>query len=399
MFKLYYKIVRANKHSILTYAAVFLAIFVLFAAFAGDMNSQSSVYEQEKPSIAIIDRDDSELSKALVKQLKKSNEVISYFTNENDIRDGLFFGQIDAIVELPENFENDYEAGKENLMKLELRPEDASGVLIEQKVNSFLTSIRSYRSVDASLSYNDAASLVSKDLDKKAEITFIKEKKDRKEDMMRNLYYNFLSYVLFSIIVMTLGAAMHSIYRSEILKRTLISPINSTSMNIKLVFANISFGLILWGIFTAIILMIRHESMFTEAGLIYIINSLVFTLLCICFAFMATSLFSNKRNAHTKLDMLTNIFGLVGSFFGGAFLPQQFMPDNILQIARFLPNYWYVKLNDTLMAVSDVSEDIIKIACTNIGIQLLFAIAFLCIGLVIMKSKRSQDVIIDNDFE
>lgn len=399
MFKLFYKIVYANKRTIVTYSIVFLTIFILFTTFSGNMSSEASVYKQQKVDIAIVNNDQSELSKELVKQLKKNNNVNDDFQSTDDMKDALFFATINAIVVIPKHFQQDFEAGKTQTIQMQLRPYDASGVLIKQKLNTFLDAVKNYRAIEQDLSYQEAAALVSQDLDEKAEITFLKEENTQDEDMMRNLYYNFLSYVLFSVIVMTLGTAMHSIYHSEMLKRVLISPVNSSAMNMRLVFANVSFGAGLWAFFTLVILVTHGDNMMNGTGLLSIINSLIFALLCICFAFLAMAIVSNKKNARNKLNMITNIFGLCGAFLGGAFLPQRFIPSNILMISKFLPNYWYIKLNDSIAALTDITSDTMQLAFQSFAIQLLFAVAFLALGLVIMKNKRSQDVIIDSDHE
>lgn len=248
------------------------------------------------------------------------------------------------------------------------------------------------------MSYQEASKLVSKDLTKKVDIKMQKSKKNTEEDWLRGQYYNFLSYILFTVIVMVSGAAMLNIYRSEMLKRILIAPINSSFINIKVIIANTTFALSLLAIFTILILFIRNN-MFSSSGLLLIVNSIVFALVCITFAFMAITFVVNKKNAHDKLDMICNVFGLCMSFLGGAFLPQSFIPENVLQISHFIPSFWYIKLNDSLLSITNITSDVLQDSIKYMGIQMLFAISFITIGLVVMKNKRSQGEIIDSDFE
>lgn len=400
MARLYYKIILEHKNTILTYIVIFLSIFTIFGMFSDSLyGSSEQIYEQKKTNIAILDHDNSELSKAVVAHLKETSNYNDLGDDIEDIKEALFFAQIDNIIEIPKGFEQDFEAGKENVIQLQQRPDDANGVLVKQKLNSYLSSLKSYRNIDSNLSYKQASSLVTKDLKQKAQMKFVKTEENRKSDMLRTMYFNFMSYVLFSVIVMTASSAMHSIYRSEMLKRTLVSPMNSTKMNLKVVLSNVCFGLILWLVFTSVILFIRKENMFSASGALYILNSFVFTIVSISFAYMATAFVSNKKNAVNKLDMITTIVGLVSAFLGGAFLPQMFIPENILQISKFIPTFWFVKLNDSMTSMIDVTSDVLKEGLQCMGIQLLFAIAFLMIGLVVMKNNRSQDAIIDNDYE
>lgn len=399
MFKLYYKIINAHRSTIITYCSIFLVIFIIFGLFSGNMdNSPIPNFEQTKPRIAITNNDQSELSQIVVKQLHKSNKVLDVGSTMAEQKDALFFTQIDAIVEIPKDFQNDYEAQNKNRINLQLRPDNARGVLLEQKINSYLSSISSYKKVDSSMSYQEASKLVSEDLTKKVDIKMQKSKKNTEEDWLRGQYYNFLSYILFTVIVMVSGAAMLNIYRSEMLKRILIAPINSSFINIKVIIANTTFALSLLAIFTIIILFIRNN-MFSSSGLLLIVNSIVFALVCISFAFMAITFVVNKKNAHDKLDMICNVFGLCMSFLGGAFLPQSFIPENVLQISHFIPSFWYIKLNDSLLSITNITSDVLQNSIKYMGIQMLFAIFFITIGLVVMKNKRSQGEIIDSDFE
>lgn len=397
MLKLYFKIVKAHRNTIFMYIAIFLAIFTMFAMVSGD-SLESSTFAETKPTVAILNHDDSELSKLVIKQLEKESELMDVGETMEEMQDALFFAQINTIIEIPNNFQERYEAGEQNIIKLQQRPDHATGVLTQQKLTSFLDSITAYRSVDSSLSYQDAGKLVSKDFEQKTAVKMEKSKKKRADDSLRTNFYNFLSYVLFSVIVMTAGAAMHAIYRSEMLKRTLIAPINSTLINIRVVSANIIFGFSLLTIFT-IVIMCSSNRMFTASGMLLILNSVIFTLVSIAFAYLTTTFITNKKNSHDKLDMICNVVGLVMAFLGGAFLPLDFIPDNVLQISRFLPTYWYVRLNDMMTSVTDVTSDVMKEVYQCIGIQMLFAITFVVIGLVIMKNKRSQGEIIDSDNE
>ena len=71
------------------------------------------------------------------------------------------------------------------------------------------------------------------------------------------------------------------------------------------------------------------------------------------------------------------ILGLVGSFFAGTFLPQPFMPSNILQIVAILSNYCYMKRNDIFQAMTGIPKDIFKTACTHSDLLILLTIACL----------------------
>ena len=397
MLKLYYKIINANRSTIITYFAIFLAIFAVFGAFAGEVRDTTS-FVQKRASIAVLDNDKSELSKIVVKQLGIDTDIADVGSTMEEMKDALFFAQVNVIVEIPKGFQEKFEAGEQHIVEFQFRPDHGDGVLVQQSLNSYLASVHSYTQIDETLSYKEVGKLVKKDLKNKVKTETVSGKEETSGDGMRIQFYNFLSYVLFSVIVMSAGAAMHTIYRSEMLKRTLIAPINSTKINIKIVVGNISFALILLLMFN-IVVFFMSDSMFSTSGLLLVLNSIVYTLVCISFTYMITTLITNKKNGKDKLDMISNIVGLMMSFLCGAFLPISFIPESVLQVAKFLPAYWYVKLNESMLTVTNVTNDLFKTIVECMGIQLLFAIAFIVIGLVVMKHKRTQGEIIDSDHE
>lgn len=99
------------------------------------------------------------------------------------------------------------------------------------------------------------------------------------------------------------------------------------------------------------------------------------------------------------LNGISNIVGLGSSFLCGAFVPLSMIGENILVISRFLPSYWYVKLNDSLTSAVHVGDALLQEAFMTYGILLLFAAAFLCIALVIMKNRRTQDALEDTSMQ
>lgn len=397
MIKLYYRIALSHRRTILTYIVIFLAIFILFSSF-NSSGSTSTSYQQKKPEIAIQDDDHSTLSKALVKQLKKEN-IVNTARNHDDMMDALFFGAISDVVVIPKGFEEDFAQGKQNLVQLQQRPNDSDGVLLSQHINTFLKGIQSYRQINPRLSYRQAIDLTTKDSEQKANISFLKSKKARTEDTTRQLYFNFLSYSFVSIFILVIGSVMTTIYQSEVMKRTVVSPFRISTMNLHLIFANISFGLLVWALFILGVFFINPASILSFSGLLYLLNSGVLAIVCICFTFLVTMVFSNRRNSQNAISATSTILGLSTSFLCGAFVPQSVLPHYLLSFAQFFPTYWYVKLNDMLAPLTSIQQKDIVQAAAYIGIELLFGITFLCIGLAIMRNRRRQSYFIDSDYE
>lgn len=78
---------------------------------------------------------------------------------------------------------------------------------------------------------------------------------------------------------------------------------------------------------------------------------------------------------------MSTVLSLGTSFISGVMVPQQFLGKKVLTIAKFFPTYYFVRIND-MQASSflDIRYEIFM--------QVLFAIAFLFMGLYFSKTAQ-----------
>ena len=86
--------------------------------------------------------------------------------------------------------------------------------------------------------------------------------------------------------------------------------------------------------------------------------------------------------------MIANVVGLGMSFLCGIFVPQAILSDNLLQVSRFLPAYWYVRITNMFGSYS-AEPFSMNFYWKAIGIQLLFFVAIFAIYLVANKQHKS----------
>ena len=82
--------------------------------------------------------------------------------------------------------------------------------------------------------------------------------------------------------------------------------------------------------------------MFTKHGLILIINSFLFSIVCQMLAFLISNLINNRETN----NLLANVISLGMSFLCGAFVPMSLLPNVVLKFSHILPSYYInVSLN------------------------------------------------------
>ena len=68
----------------------------------------------------------------------------------------------------------------------------------------------------------------------------------------------------------------------------------------------------------------------TKEGLIYILNSFIFTICATTMSFFIGNLITNKN----AVNGIVNVVALGSSFLCGAFVPMRWLPDSVLKIAH-----------------------------------------------------------------
>ena len=64
------------------------------------------------------------------------------------------------------------------------------------------------------------------------------------------------------------------------------------------------------------------------------------------------------------------------------------LSSGVRKAAQFLPVYWYETANEILMDYGEIPGDIRNRLAGAIGIQLVFAAAFVCVTLAVAKKRQ-----------
>ncbi len=387
VYKLYLKLIRRNFKSILMYLLIFVGIFFMFAMINSN-NKTTSSFKEVKPTIAYIDEEQSNLSMNL-KDYLATITTISDIDSVETGKDAIFFGEIAAYIIIPDGFSEHFNNQQATNIHIEQRENESNAMLVQQYVNSYLQSVSTYQK-NTALSLDEIHAQILDDQSNKTEIAFAIANPETANDdvLLRQLFFNYLSFICLSVTILIVGIVMHSMNNSEIRKRNLAAPIKSVSMNIQMVLGNLTFSVGLWLLFM-IIISAFSNNMLNSIGFTYMLNSLVFFLVALSIAFLAANLIVNTAHPTELLSAITNILGLGMTFLGGAFVPQKLISDSVLAISRFTPTYWYVLVNDKLVDLSEPTLEIFQ----YIGIQSLFAVACFILSMVVYKNKRVQESI------
>lgn len=383
VYKAFFKVIYKNLSQIMIYVVVFLLLAVILSkTYTNPVNTN---FAETKVNIAFINHDtNSKLIQGLKDYLGKSANIINIPDNTKSLQDALFFRQIEYIVRVPEGFTDALISGKNvKLEKTEL-PGSASGIYMDNIINKYLNTAKVYKDNIKDLSDEQLTSYISKDLSHKTEVQMERSQSEASKNDMCIYYYNYLAYSLFAILILGVCSVMMVFNNADLKKRNFCSPLKLRNMNFQMIMGNISFAVFTWFVLIFASFIMYKGYMFTEGGLLLLLNSFIFTLAALSISYLIGNIIKSRG----AMSAAANVVSLGTCFISGVFVPQMLLGKNVLKIASFTPTYWYVKSNNDIGNLVDFKIENLMPIFNNMLIIVGFAVAVLAVTLVVIKQRR-----------
>lgn len=377
VFKTFLRVLNKNKFVIIMYTA----ILIFFGGFNMQTSDNSTNFVASKPDILIINQDEEKgLTQNLIEYIKENSNIIDIENNEEAINDALFYRDVNYIIYIPENFREDYLNGENPKIQIKSTG-DYQASYAEMMLERYMKVANVYQGNVTS--EEELINKINETLSEQTEVE-ITSKLDTDNLSKATFYYNFASYSILAGCVYVICLMLSSFKEEKIRKRTIISSMNYKIYNRQLLLSNTLFAIVMWVFYVALSFLLIGGVMFTIHGLIYMANSFVFTICSVTIAFLIGNVVSNKN----AINGIVNVVALGSSFLCGAFVPMEWLPDSVLKVAHILPSYYYISSNEILTELEVFNFETMKPILMNMGIILIFAIAFIIITNLVSKKKR-----------
>ena len=384
VYKAYFKIIKKNIGQL----SIYLIIFLLFAIIFGKVSTspKDTDFESTKVNISIINKDEnSKLISGLTDYLKENANIVDVGTSKEDLQDALFFREAEYIITIPKGFTKEILKGNKDInIEKTVIPNSTSEIYMDNLINRYLNTVKMYTSTIDNISQAKLVSNVNKDLSHTTDVKIKTYDNDYSTNASCANYYNFFAYSMFAVLILGISLVMISFNNKDLKRRNLASSLSMKNMNIQMVFANITYALVVWFVMIIASFIMFKNYMFTINGLLSLLNSFVFTLAALSISILISNLVTS-RNA---LSAVVNVIALGSCFISGVFVPQQYLGDTVLSIAKFNPTYWYVKANDDIAILVNYSNENMRPIFMSMIIVLGFALAVYAVTLVVIKQKR-----------
>lgn len=379
VFKTFWKIIKKYKGTILLYTVM----LVSFGGINLSSKEASLNFTNEKPDVLIVNQGENiGLTKNLIDYLIQNTNIVQIENFEEKRNDALFYRDVNYIIYINDDYREKILNGENVTLDIK-STNDYSAHLAEMILNKYLTVqnlLRAYTTNEQEL-----INKINKTLKEEPKVV-VSSKVDKTAENKVSRYFNFASYSILAAIIFIITLVMTSFKEKTINKRITVSSMNYKKHNNLLLISGLAYVLVLWLLYTLLAIILLKSSVLNTKGLLYILNSLVFSLSALTFALLISTLVKNKD----AIGGIVNVVALGSAFLCGAFLPVEYLGSNVLKLAHIFPAYYYINTNNKIMSAEIIDKTLLTNILPNTLTLILFMILFIIINNLITKQKRSN---------
>lgn len=377
VFNAFFKVVKKYIGVIILYTVMLIS----FGSINYATNNEDMTFSNRLPDILIINNDEEVgLTKNLINYLKENANVLDIENNEEKINDAIFYREVNYVIYIPKNYRVD------TLNKLNPTLDIKSA----NDYYSAYTSMLLTRYLNVQNTYlkytnneNELINSINNNLSYKTNIE-ITSKLDTSKLTKTSRFFNFASYSIMAVIIYIICLVISSFNKDVVKKRTIISSMNYKKYNKYILLSSFIYSGIIWILYIILSFIIIGSSMFSLRGLIYILNTFIFSFVALTLALLISNLIKSKG----AISGIVNVIALGQAFLCGAFIPSEFLGENIIKYSKILPAYWYNNSNDLLSTIEVINIVNLKPILLNMIVLVIFAVIFIVINNIVSKHRQ-----------
>lgn len=380
IFKLFFKVVMQN---VIWVILMFTFVFALLTAlyYNNDDTHVNVAFDITKASVAVADEDHSELSRNLVAYIDQHTQLKDAPKTENEILDSFFYGALDCYLVIPKGFGEHFGTESQLSLSSRMRPGSSSGTMINVLIEGYLSAAQLYHvgnGIDFTL-LNDA-------MEKTSDADILNNNSSNELSSFAYLY-NFMAYPLTGIVLFSVTFIMMVFSNKDLLRRNFCSPVSSERYHRAMFLGNTVLAFFVFLVYNGIGFVYFGTRLFEITGLLHILSTFVFTATVLSMGFLL-SMFVKKNT----VTAIVNIISMAMSFFGGAFVPQSLLKENIGHyIGLFLPSYWYIYANNSINGLTVYTWETLQNYWMSLLTLVGFLLLFSLLTMVIQKKRVTAE--------
>ena len=397
-FKTALRMALAHPFYLLIYT-VFISLMGVFIAASVSWNSsQLTEYKPYDTNVIVVDRDNSDLSRALTKHLGSRFELVTGVGDDDDTYDladalsksNSAKGSADCVFFIPEGFEGDLVAAAragESLPKLDVTygAGTMAAALSSAEASRWISLAGAAAALEPTASNGDVAKAAEHAAAKRAEVEIEQVKVDSTAAATLESYFNFGAYAIISSVIVSVGLVFSGMNEPERVRRMDAGPISERRRSLAVFAAAAVITVCIWFV-SSMMGVVGFAGAVAEVGVgrVCLVLAATFALACtpLAVGFALSSLGAREE----LLNGVGNLLGMLMTFLGGAWMPLSLMGSAVQTVAHFVPTYW---VNDAIgkALASDLTSTVLGDIACDLGVTVLFAAAIAAVGLALSRAK------------
>lgn len=368
IFKNYMKIFIKNIKAVLVSFIIFMVMLIVFTS----SKNNDVEFKPMKLNLMINDEDKSEESKALINYLKEKHNVKEEKIAESEARKQIVEDKIIAYMVINKDF-------KQNL----LNNKKAISILAPTKT-SYITflkiDLKSYlnytlSAINSNVDQQEVINTLKKEIDVKIIDTKLYNQEQGQEAF--NTTFLILSYIVFTSIISIIINIDAEFKKESLLKRMALSPYSQKSQTLQQFLAQVIISILISSFYLAVSISRVNKSI-AKIDLIYM------SLAVFIFSFTAISLGQLLVSISKDVKVVNGVnsaFTLIMAFSSGVFLPMKFLPQGLINVSKFMPQYYFVKFLEEI----NFEKFLLFVAS-----QVIFIVFYTLLGIFIKRYKLKE---------
>ena len=370
---------------LILYLVIFLSVVI--GITASNQTREMVGFTARKSDLALINEDKgSALVKGLVSYIQQNANLVDVEQDEEALKDALFYEKIDYILKIPQDFSQAFMAGEDVQLEQTKGIDQTAGIQLEMLLNRFLNTASLYAKHGNNLTQAEVIEKTMKDLSLETPVEMKTFDSGLSDAALIAYFFNYASYSTIIILIFGISSFILVFNKSFIKQRTMCSPLSNNQIVFQRLLGDLVLALGLWLITTICGFLVHGKALLSANGALWILNLLIFSLVCLSISFLIGSLIKSKN----ALSAVANTIGLGTSFLCGAFVPQYLLGDSVLAVARFIPTYWYIRGNNLIAGLNTFNSETLGPVLMTFVIQIGFFVAIIAVSMVINKQRRVE---------
>lgn len=372
---------------------VYVLLFSVLGTFAaGTLGPTTAQYQEATPVAAVIDRDDSPLSRAISAHVAEKSELTVIEDSTEALQDAAARNYASYVLVIPEGYGADLVAAARSgidapELECVVSYTSASGSLIDERVRGFAQELYAMAAAWPDASEAELAELVEG-----AQKTGVAvETVDAETAGLPTtylVYCQFALYALFGGVASIIGIGLADLRRPAVRQRIGAGPVPGGAFDAQIAVAIVVAGVAVWAVNAgAGIVLYAGELSQVPVALVALMLAILASLALVgmAFGFLIWQLGVRRELVHA----IANITAMIITFLAGTWVPISNMTPAVLAVAQFTPGYWAVSAMQKLLEATSVTGELVGGVLGNVGMVALFALAVTMAGLAVGRARRS----------